>query len=204
MVVSPLDPKHTAILSMDLQLGIVSIYTRDDDLVTRAEDLLRNARGAGVTIIHVKVGFRPDLPEINRRNMMLGAIKDSPAHQKLFAGDSGSIHSRVGPQERDIVVTKSRVNAFYGTDLELLLRANDIDTLVLFGIATSGVVLSTALAAADADYRLFIVKDCCTDLDEAVHTCLLEKVFPRFSTVLSSTELRDMLIESSSRNDIAG
>jgi nicotinamidase-related amidase len=63
----------------------------------------------------------------------------------------------------------------------------------MFGIATSGVVLSTALHAADADYRLFIVKDCCADLDQTVHACLIEKIFPRFATVLSSDEVLAML-----------
>ena len=182
-------------ISMDLQSGIVSIYTRDDGLVTRAGELLQNSREAGLTIVHVKVGFRPGLPEVHRRNMLLGGIKDSPPHQKLFAGESGSIHPAVAPHENDVVITKSRVNAFVGTDLELVLRANDIDTLVMFGIATSGVVLSTTLAAADADYRLFIVKDCCADLDEAVHTCMVDKVFPRCATVLTASEVRQMLVE---------
>jgi nicotinamidase-related amidase len=204
MALGSFNPNHTAMLSMDLQSGIVSIYTRDDGLVTRTAELLQNAREAGCTIIHVKVGFRSGLPEVHRRNMLLGALKDSPAHQKLFTGDSGSIHPTVAAQEGDLVVTKSRVNAFTGTDLELLLRANEIDTLVLFGIATSGVVLATALAAADADYRLFIVKDCCADLDEAVHACLVEKVFPRCATVVTCDELRQMLVESRSQNDNAG
>lgn len=187
------DPVHCAMLSMDLQSGIVSFYTRDDDLITRAGALLQNGREAGLTIVHIKVGFRPGVPEIHPRNMLLSGVKDSPAHQQFFAGASGSIHPAVAPQEGDLVVTKSRVNAFVGTDLALLLRAAEIDTLVLFGIATSGVVLATALAAADADYRLFIVKDCCADVDEGVHTCLIEKVFPRHATVLSSDELRSML-----------
>jgi len=180
-------------LSMDLQSGIVSVYARDDLLVTRAGALLENGRDAGLTIVHVKVGFRPGLPEVNRRNMLLSGIKNSATHQQLFAGASGSIHPAVGVHEGDLVVTKSRVNAFAGTDLALLLRARDIDTLVLFGIATSGVVLATTLAAADADYRLFVVKDCCADLDEGVHTCLIEKVLPRCATVLSSDELLAVL-----------
>src|SRR5262245_22208047 len=179
MATGSIDPAHSAMLSLDLQSGIVSIYARESDLATRAGELLQNGRDAGLTIVHVKVGFRPGVPEIHRRNMLLGAIKDSPAHQKLFEGTAGEIHPNVGPGDGDLVVTKSRVNAFVGTDLALLLRAREIDTLVLFGIATSGVVLSTALAAADADYRLLIVKDCCADLDEAVHACLIEKVFPR-------------------------
>ena len=186
------DPGRTAMLSMDLQAGIVSIYVKDD-LTARAGALLQNGRDAGATIIHIKVGFRPGLPEIHPRNMLLGALKDSPAHQQLFTGEAGAIHPDVGPHEGDLVVTKSRVNAFVGTDLALLLRAREIDTLIMFGIATSGVVLSTSLAAADADYRLFIVKDCCTDLDQTVHTCLVDKIFPRYATVLSSNELRSML-----------
>ena len=193
MAANALDPKHTAMLSMDLQAGIVSIYTRNDELVTRAGALLQNGRAAGLTIVHVKVGFRAGLPEIHPRNMMLGAIKDSPAHQKLFTGEAGTIHEAVAPIEDEPVVTKRRVSAFAGTDLELLLRANEIDTLVLFGIATSGVVLSTALTAADADYRLLIVKDCCADWDDVVHTCLIEKIFPRFASVVTSEELRGRL-----------
>jgi nicotinamidase-related amidase len=125
--------------------------------------------------------------------MLLSGIKSSPRHQQLFADPSGSIHPTVAPHEGDLVVTKSRINAFVGTDLALLLRARDIDTLVMFGIATSGVVLSTALAAADADYRLLIVKDCCADIDPAVHACLIEKIFPRCATVLTADEFLGML-----------
>ena len=192
MGVSSIDPSRTALLSLDLQSGIVSVYARDD-LPARAAVLLQNARHAGLTIIHVKVGFRPGVPEINERNMLLRAIKASPAHQQFFEGASGAIHPAVNPHEGDLVVTKSRVNAFAGTDLALLLRARDIDTLVLFGIATSGVVLATSLAAADADYRIFIVKDCCADLDETLHAALIDKLFPRYATVLSADELRPLL-----------
>jgi nicotinamidase-related amidase len=75
-------------------------------------------------------------------------------------------------------VTKRRVSAFAGTDLEMILRANEIETLVLFGIVTSGVVLSTLLEASDADYWLFVVKDCCADLDQRLHAALVEGLFP--------------------------
>jgi nicotinamidase-related amidase len=81
------------------------------------------------------------------------------------------------------------VSAFEGTDLEMILRARDIETLVLLGIATSGVVLSTLLHAADADYRLFVLEDCCADLDQELHTCLVERVFPRQATVLSAADV---------------
>src|SRR5260370_22115041 len=58
---------------------------------------------------------------------------------------------------------------FVGTDLETLLRANGIDTLVLAGVHTSGVVLSAVRHAGDLDYRLVVVRDCCADPDAEVH-----------------------------------
>lgn len=194
MAANSLNPSLTAVLSMDLQSGIVSIYAPNDDgLITRAAAVLDHSRRAGLTVIHVKVEFRPGLPEVHPRNILLGGIKASPRHQQLFAGVSGSIHPALAPAESDIIVTKSRVNAFAGTDLDLVLRARDIETIILFGIATSGVVLATALHAADADYRIFIVKDCCADLDPTVHSFLIEKVLPRCATVVSSDEILSML-----------
>ena len=79
----------------------------------------------------------------------------------------------------------------------MILRANEIDTLKLLGIARSGVVLSTLLHARDADYRLFVLKDCCTDLESDVHACLTEKLFPRHATVLAAKELVESLQSAS-------
>jgi len=180
------DASDAAILSMDLQLGIVSVYVKDESFIPRAARTLQAARTAGLAVVHVKVGFRPRVPEANPRNMFLSTIKASPPHQQFFQGASGAIHPDLGVGEHDLIVTKSRVSAFTGTDLEVLLRANDVRTLVLFGIATSGVVLSTVLDAADRDYRLIVVKDCCADLDADLHDTLVDKVFPRQATVVSA------------------
>lgn len=98
------------------------------------------------------------------------------------------IHPAVTPQDGEVVVVKHRVGAFAGTDLDMILRSNGIETLVLFGIATSGVVLSTLRYAADLDYRCIVIKDCCGDRDPEVHNCLAEKVFPRQATVVTSEE----------------
>jgi nicotinamidase-related amidase len=76
------------------------------------------------------------------------------------------------------------VSAFAGTDLDMILRANGIETLVLAGIATSGVVLSTLRHAADADYKVVVAEDCCADRDPEVHRVLTEKVFPRQATIV--------------------
>jgi nicotinamidase-related amidase len=184
----PMDPAHTAVLSMDCQAGIVSIYTREgkDAFLVRVANVLNHARATGMTVIHIQVGFRPGLPEISSRNALFGAVKSSEQHQRLFQEPLGAIPDTIAPQGNEIVITKHRISAFAGTDLDMILRANDIDTLVLYGIATSGVVLSTLIEAADADCRLAVIADCCADLDSALHDCLIQRFFPARGSVLSS------------------
>ncbi|HEY3884598.1 MAG TPA: isochorismatase family cysteine hydrolase [Vicinamibacterales bacterium] len=186
---SAFDPKRTAVLSMDLQHGIVSRYLKDDDpMLTRARGVLDHARGAGCLVVHVHVGFRPGFPEISERNALFGAIKRSPDYQKMFDGGGAAIHSLVAPQGRDVVVQKHRVSAFAGTDLDQILRANDIRTLVMFGIATSGVVLSTLLEASDRDYEVVVIGDCCIDSEADLHRALLDKLFARRGNVIQAAE----------------
>jgi nicotinamidase-related amidase len=189
----PFDPKRSALLSMDLQAGVVSAHVKDEGFISRAAAVIEQARRAGMLIVHVKVGFRPNVPEASPRNRFLSAVKDSPRHQRFFQGESGAIHPALAPAASDLVVTKSRLSAFAGTDLELLLRARDVHTVVLFGAATSGVVLSTLLAAFDADYEIVVAKDCCADLDTELHQTLLEKLFPRLASVVTANEFQDML-----------
>jgi nicotinamidase-related amidase len=139
-------------------------------------------------VIHVRVGFRPGLPEVSSRNLLFSSIKFSPQHQALFEEPLGAIAAAITPKPGDIVITKHRVSAFPGTDLAMILGAKDIDTLVLFGIATSGVVLSTLLEAADRDFRLAVIKDCCADLDAGLHDCLVNRFFPTRASVLLARE----------------
>jgi nicotinamidase-related amidase len=88
----------------------------------------------------------------------------------------------------EVVVTKKRVSAFAGSDLELVLRAHEVTDLVLAGIATSGVVLSTVREAADRDYAITVLADLCLDGDDEVHRVLTEKVFPRQADVINSSD----------------
>jgi len=188
-----LDPARSAILSMDMQKAIVSLYAKDAEaFLARAALVLARARTLSMRVIHVRVGFRPNLPEIGERNALFASMKNNPQHRQIFEGPEGEIHPAVAPQGDDLVVVKHRVSAFTGTDLEMILRANDIETLVLFGIATSGVVLSTLLDAFDLDYRLAVIKDCCADRDPEVHACLVDKLYPHRATVLSVDEFCEL------------
>jgi nicotinamidase-related amidase len=134
-------------------------------------------------VIYVVVGFRPGYPEVSDRNATFNGIKASGAF--AVGAENTRIHPAVAPLAEEIVVTKHRVSAFAGTDLDLVLRANGIETLILTGIITSGVVLSTVRQAADLDYRLTVLADGCLDSDPEVHRVLTGKVFPRQADVLS-------------------
>jgi nicotinamidase-related amidase len=183
------DIARTAVLAMDCQAGIVSIYVQPpEEFLGRATSVLAAARKAGMTVIHVQVGFRPGLPEVSSRNKFFAALKANPQHQQLFLGASGAIHPALGPEPEDIVVTKHRVSAFSGSDLAMLLRAREIDTLVMFGIATSGVVLSTLLEAFDLDYRVVVISDCCADRDAELHDVLLGHLYASRGEVLTAAE----------------
>jgi len=165
---------------MDVQDAIVERFGPAAEYLERLREAIAAARGAGVLVIYVRVAFRPGFPEVSPRNRAFRAVKERAAP---FA--AGTIHPAVAPEPGDIVVTKLRVSAFAGSDLELVLRAQGVHSLVLTGIATSGVVLSTLREAADRDYDLVVLSDGCLDADPEVHRVLTEKVFPRQADVMS-------------------
>ena len=173
----------TALLVMDVQQDIVDRFAGDEGYLPRLAAAVGAARGAGIRVIYVTVMFRAGYPEVSDRNKSFAAIAGTG---RFADGDPGSaIHPAVAPASGDVIVTKRRVSAFTGSDLEVVLRAGGIDGLVLAGIATSGVVLSTLRQAADLDYRLTVLADGCLDADPEVHRVLTEKVFPRQADVVS-------------------
>ncbi|MFC4121735.1 cysteine hydrolase family protein [Nonomuraea zeae] len=170
----------SALLVMDVQRVVVERYP-DPGYLPRLRKAVEAARAGGVPVIYVVVGFRPGYPEISARNKMFGPLAGAPAD--AGSGEATRIHPDVAPEPGDVVVTKRRVSAFAGSDLDVVLRAGGIDHLVLTGIATSGVVLSTLRQAADLDFGLTVLADACLDADPEVHRVLVEKVFPQQAEV---------------------
>jgi nicotinamidase-related amidase len=180
-----IDPATSALLVMDFQTAVVGMVVPEPaDLLARTAALVERARAAGLRVIHVVVGFRPGYPELSPDNQLYAPMRASGRFTEGAAGTE--VHAAVAPRPGDVVVTKRRTSAFFATDLDLILRAGGITTLVLAGIATSGVVLATVRHAADADYRLVVVEDCCADRDPEVHRVLMDKVFARWTTVLKA------------------
>lgn len=187
-----LDAKKTAMLVMDYQLDIVNNYAQNlPELLERASGNLALARTAGCKVMYIVISFRDGYPEIGVRNKNFQMVKSTG---RFLNGSPGAeIHPQVAPQAGDLVIAKKRVSAFAGSDLDLLLRTHGIENLILFGISTSGVVLSTVRQAADLDYQLFVIKDCCSDQDAEVHKILTEKVFVRQAEVIGSNDILGLL-----------
>jgi nicotinamidase-related amidase len=170
----------TALLVMDIQQNIVQ-RVPDPKYTPRLARAVAAARAAGIPVVYVVVGFRPGHPE-TKSSPTFSALPD---HAFTEDDPGAAIHPDVAPLPGDIIVTKKRVSAFAGSDLDVVLRGGDIDHLVLTGLATSGVVLSTLRQAADLDFRLTVLADGCGDADAEVHQVLTEKVFPRQADVTS-------------------
>jgi nicotinamidase-related amidase len=177
------DTTAAVLLVMDIQRSVVERIAGDPGYLQRLQQAVAAARAGQIPVIYVRVAFRPGHPEISRSNKTFSAIGASSRLDDY--SEATQIHPAVAPRPGDPVVTKRRVSAFTGSDLEVLLRGLGVDTLVLTGIATSGVVLSTLRQAADMDYRLVVLSDACLDADPEVHRVLTEKVFPRQAEVIT-------------------
>ena len=183
------DKARTALLIADFYAAMMDTipHAVGRDVVGKTVALRRAARDAGVMVCYCATVFRPGYPEIGERNKTFGQRKASglPAVLDPLA----VIHPAVAPAEGEVVVGKHRVNALYGTGLDVALRANDVHSLIILGYATSGVVLSTVRYASDLDYNLFVVEDCCSDGDAEVHDFLVGRIFPRQAEVVQSADV---------------
>ncbi|MDO8473514.1 MAG: cysteine hydrolase [Dehalococcoidia bacterium] len=183
-----LDLKRTAVLALDFQKGIVagSAMAKERNTVQKAKSVLDGARLAGLPVVYVVVQFREGYPEISPRNRMFGGLRN--VQRLLIGGDDTQIDPSITPVKGDVVVARPRVNGFFNSQLQTVLVSKDIDTLVLMGIASNLVVESTARYAADSDYRVIVLEDCCASFSVEAHNFVMTNIFNRIGEVSSSTE----------------
>ncbi|HEY0279473.1 MAG TPA: cysteine hydrolase [Solirubrobacterales bacterium] len=188
-----LDPSRTALLVMDYQSGILGRMEDPGALAAKARDAIDTMRAAGATIGYVRVAFTDaDLAAIPDGAPM-ARVKAMPAGSMSADSPATQVDERVAPAADDIIVRKVRVGAFGTTDLDQQLRARGVDTLVLAGISTSGVTISTLIEAHDRDYRLFVLADATADPDPELHSSLIGGFFPKRAEVIEVADLPALL-----------
>ncbi|UFR00046.1 cysteine hydrolase [Streptomyces sp. Go40/10] len=182
---------NKALLVMDVQRDIVDLADDGSGYLPRLRTAIDGARAADIPVIYVTIALRPGFPEVGTRNRALTAIARAGLYVEGAPGTE--IHPAVAPRPGDVVITKRRASAFLGTDLDVVLRARGIDSLVLTGIATSAVVLHTLCHANDLDFDLTVLADACLDLDPELHRVLVEKLFPQWADVVTVDDWIDTL-----------
>jgi nicotinamidase-related amidase len=178
--------ENSALLVMDMQSSILARLSDTTLLLANVKNAIAQARAKKIPVIYVVVGFRPGAPEISPNNKGFNASRNLLTSGNME--DMIKVHPELTPLNDEITVVKRRVSAFSGSDLEVILRSLSIQHLILAGIATGGVVLSTVREAADKDYRLTVLKDGCADGDEEVHRILMNKIFIRQADVMTVEE----------------
>ncbi|QOK94505.1 cysteine hydrolase (plasmid) [Ralstonia pseudosolanacearum] len=189
-----LDPAKSALLVMDYQNVLLEHYVPEEQragVLANTARMIEAARAAHMPVIYVMVAFRQGYPEVSERNRLFSLVKQSGAFGR--GQTETAIHPAVAPLDNEPVVIKHRIGAFTGTALETLLRSNGIETLVLAGVTTAGVVLSTVRQALDLDYRVVVARDGCADPDHDVHHVLLDKVIAQHAEVVPAQRVVDAL-----------
>lgn len=187
--IQPIVPSRTALLLMDFQPAILAAVPGGEDVLARAQQALSWARSHDIRVVYVRVAFGPaDFAAVPDHNKAF-----APVARRGYLADGTpetDLHGSLDVRDEDIVVRKIRIGAFSETTgLHPSLRGQGIDTLVLGGLSTAGVVLTTVRHAADEDYRLYVLKDATGDPDPEVHRVLTEKVFPRQADVIATDDL---------------
>jgi nicotinamidase-related amidase len=149
-------------------------------VLARAATAIERARNSGIPVVYVVVGFSPGYADWPAGSPLFEAARDG---ERVVLGSWGTrVHSALAPAPGEPVVEKRRVNPFLGTHLELLLKNLGVNTLLLTGVTTDLVILSTAREGHDRDYRIEVLEDATATDDQELHDAAL-KLIARTATV---------------------
>jgi nicotinamidase-related amidase len=197
MAANKIIPSRTALFLLDLQVMYAKMDPAFEALMTHTASVIKLARSKGITIAHCRGAITDsELAKIPDTNPTFSKLKHDATRAALFSLDSpeAAFHSAVVPEDGDIVVRKNRVGPFFNApqDVHAIFKERGIDTLILGGISTGGAVTATVVQAADLDYKLFIVNDCCADPSRETHDFLM-KFFGKRGSVIGSEEIEGLV-----------
>ena len=179
-----LDPEVTAVVLIDLQHGILQrqLAPHSREAVVAAANRLTDAArsaGAGIIYVHVSLGEAPDVP----------VDRPTPKPPQPVPPQALELVPELHRQPHDHVLLKRQRGAFFGTDLEQILRMRGVTTVVIGGVATNIGVESTAREAFDRRYALVFAHDAMTGTSAELHGFAVEQIFPMFGLVRSVEEI---------------
>ncbi|GAB5101276.1 cysteine hydrolase [Caballeronia sp. HLA56] len=159
------------------------------EVIRHANTVLAHGKARGWLNVLVKVGFRPGYHELPTWSPMFGKAKEFGA--LALGGSDTDFHPDLDADLADVVIEKPRVNGFYGTPMESLLRAQEIDTLAVAGVSTTWAVQSFVRDAHDRDFRVFVIEDACAAVSAEEHRASID-MLRSISRVISIADLPDI------------
>ena len=187
-----INPRRSALLLQDLQNELLKgdrpvVPLNGAQLIANCQKLLAKARETGMAVVYVRVSRRPDMRDAPRPP--LGADTPAAAPSLIEGSEGAEVVSELAPEPGDVVVTKHTTSPFNTTDIEVFLRRFGIDTLILTGYSTTGVVEGSLRDARDKDYDCVVVRDCCAAGTVLEHDTCMDVVFPRMAWVADADEV---------------
>jgi nicotinamidase-related amidase len=197
--------KKTALLIIDVQNDVIKAtdepYSNLVKMVrakgvigntARVLDAMRRLKLPVIFIGHVHRKDRADFVPLITDLILQGIA--GPVREVNVEGTTGAqIVDELKPMPDEYIIWKRRSNAFYCTDLELVLRARGIDTVVLGGIATDVCVANTVRGAQERDIRVIILSDCVAAMMPEDDEYFIKRVFPALGRVRTSDEIISVL-----------
>jgi len=187
-----LDLAHTAFVIIDMQRDFLepggfgaalgNDVTRLQVAVAPCRAVLAAARARGLLVVHTREGHRPDLSDAPRLKVERGdpALRigaPGPMGRILVRGEPGhDIIAELYPAAGEPVIDKPGKGAFYQTDLDLMLRNRDVETLLVGGVTTEVCVNTTVREANDRGYRCVVLADCCASYFPEFHVAGLAMI----------------------------
>ncbi|WP_205875633.1 cysteine hydrolase family protein [Mycobacterium camsae] len=183
-----IDPAQCALVVLDYQPAVLHSVRDPDRLISGVNAVADDVRRAGGHVAYVRTAFKAaDYRFIASTNRALSAVA---ADWYLQDGTPvAALHEAVDHRPDDISIRKVRVGAFCQTNLDERLTNRGVTTLLLAGVHTSGVVLSTLREAADRDYRIIVLRDCVADADPELHDLLMNRVFPSQADAMTARDV---------------
>ncbi|PKK72746.1 Isochorismatase hydrolase [Rhizophagus irregularis] len=191
--ITPSIPENAAFIFCDYQNDVVGMFQTTNILnqfLVNSKTLFQEVHQAkqkkNISSFSVGLSFRPGYPEVSTNNRYIEKLRNTG---RLTEGNKGAefIDGMI-PREDDIVIKKRRIDAFYNTDLQMILQLRNIRHIILSGIATGDVILSTCRSAADRDLNVTVVRECCFDGNESVQNVLMNELFPIQGVMVASLD----------------
>ena len=198
-----IDPKSAALVIQDLQNDVIieggafaesgaPAHALAQNVVENVKGLAAACRGAGVPVIHVWYIVEPGAPGLKQNAPLFQGVKEANA---LVRGTWGAAAvDGLEPQDGDHVVEKMRMNGFYDTRLDILLRGLGCETLIITGAWTNMSIEHTARHAADAGYRAVVASDGTSTTGDVLHRVVQRGVLPLVASVGTCGEIAAALV----------